>query len=384
MKWREKRIDRKMRKYSKRYLKYKRLAAINGNTKSTSLSQEKSEEKAYHERVIRSKAFHSIVGGILLLVIILILNIACGKNKAYSNIVSTISNILSSIISIIIGLGVGSYVLDFFGYVQYTKDRIKEIMLERTYINTLADKEKKKLISDIEKSLYFRDGTIPDNSLYTNIKQQIIPLLESNYILKYKIHIDCYINEDENRITKHINKTMEIVSHTDGKKYNWPFTVQLKKFDGIDNVSAYTIEKCIFNDKDVTEDIKGIIKEKEVDSLENPNDENIQMDIPYNFTLEKGTNNLEIISQSLVPLADNTFSHSVSIPCKEYEMDFDVHNDNYDVIGFGFALDTGNGAKAYHPVVVKKKFDKSYRITFDDWLLPGEGCVFVIKKVSDK
>ncbi len=171
---------------------------------------------------------------------------------------------------------------------------------------------------------------------------------------------------------------MDIVSPCEDKEFKWPFDVQLTKDDKVN--PKYTINSCIFNGTDVTNEVMKSKNEDSVDDLKNPNDENVQIVIEHKFTLNKGINRLEIISQSTVPIMDNTFSHSVAVPCKNYEIDFDVHNEAYDVIGFGFALDADNKRKKGNKVIEKQKFDKSYRIIFNEWLLPGNGCVFVIKK----
>ena len=62
-----------------------------------------------------------------------------------------------------------------------------------------------------EHSLYFKNGEVTDNSLYANIKELIIPLIEENYFRQYKVHVDCYVDEKEKVIVKKVHKIMDIV-----------------------------------------------------------------------------------------------------------------------------------------------------------------------------
>ncbi len=254
---------------------------------------------------------------------------------------------------------------------------MKEVVVDKQYIKTLSDEEKRAIIFAAEESLYFKNGKIADNSLYANIKRKVVPLLSTNYFTEYLIHIDCFVDEYKNIIIKKSHKIMRIMSLEDNYRFKIPLSVYLTKIpDIIDDKELYKVEYCVINDEDMTEKVKNM-DPQEVAAEENQNVENIRFDYSNEFILHKGLNTIELKTETIVPIYDNTYSHNVEIACMKYCVDFNMKTDSYDTIGFGFALDTlGTGER----VVKKNKFDNSYRIRFEDWALPGDGCVFVINK----
>ena len=171
------------------------------------------KERDNREKVIKSKAIFSIILGIALIGAFLIIDFSFVQNSesVYKPLFSSLLNVISMITSMIVGIGVSTLCLDFFSYVQYTRERLKEVVVEKDFIETLADDEKKELVDKLEKSLYFRSEKELSRSLYENIKARIIPLLEEPYLERYTIHIDCYIDEEKGKKTQEeINNSLKI------------------------------------------------------------------------------------------------------------------------------------------------------------------------------
>ena len=343
--------------------------------------------------VIKHRAWICVLIGIVLL-LLMILGTAiveiCITNETAKTVVLTSLNGISCVISMVIGIGVSTLALDFFAYVQYTRERIKEVMLGKDYIETLADSEKEKLIKRLEQSLYFDRGNVLDNSLYANIKQKIIPLLTQEYIREYDINIDCYVNEKQGYIRKKTFRRMTIVALNDTSEFRIPVSVYLTKLNGeADNnnegniveengvdSSEYVLESCVFNREDITAEVKRAIKPEPTRLGEVPTIENVKYKVDYKVKLEKGINTLEIRTQTKVPIHDNTYSHTISDACQRYNVKFNMLSPDYMVLGFGFALEEKNGER----VVKQTRYDSSFEINFTEWALPGDGCVFVINK----
>lgn len=370
-------LNRAIKRYNKLKLKQE-----NFDEKQLYNTTDQGKEQLFRESYIKSKAYIAIAVGVCLLILSFfigyILNTKNDMSGEVVAILTSISTTLSSIVSIVIGLGIGTLVLDFFGYINYTRDRIKEVMLDKKYIKTLSDAEKEKLISDAESSLYFEDGNVVDNSLYENIKQQITPLIQKDYMKQYTVHVDCHIDEKKKCIEKTIKKTMEIICHKDGTSYQLPFSNYLTKIDGVDGKDLYKIVRCTCNKTDVTTELKDKIQEIEPDNQQNKED--IKFTLNHAFTLNKGLNIITIETKTMVPSHDNTYSHIISEPCQKYDVSFCWDNNDYEVVGFAFAIDTENSKNELKQVVFKNKYKMSYDISVKDWTLPGEGCVFVINK----
>lgn len=273
-------------------------------------------------------------------------------------------------------------VLDFFSYIKYTRERIKEIMIDKRYLETLSSTEKKNIIDICEQSLYFKGGELADNSLYANIKQLIIPLIEENYYKQYKMHVDCYIDEERGIIHKKVHKIMEIECLNSCSQFKIPFSTYLTEIDGMDNEELYKLTECRLGKEDITEQVKQCIKDVAVDNNESVED--IKFTIDYDFPLQKGLNRIEIKSESIVPIEDNTYAHTITIPCKRYSVNFSIHNPNYDILGFAYAFDDEKHKDAIDRVIYRDKYDDCYKIRFEDWTLPGDGVVFIVNKARVK
>lgn len=255
-------------------------------------------------------------------------------------------------------------------------------MLDKNYIETLSDKEKRRMIESAEQSLYFKNGEFADNSLYANIKELIIPLIEENYYKQYKVHVDCYVDENRGVITKRVHKIMDIMCISDKKDFKIPFSTYLLRQEGFSERDLYKINEFIFDGNNITEDIAEHIVNNTVDNEEDIED--IRFTVDYSFKLKKGLNRIEIKTETVVPIADNTYSHTITIPCRRYSINFTVHNENYDVLGFAFAFDDEEHKDDISKIIYRDKYDECFKIRFEDWTLPGDGVVFVINKKDDK
>lgn len=350
------------------------------DTKSKDLSAESVKEKAWQKETIKSKAFISIGIGILFLIIAFLLSYICETSKWSEHqkiLCRTFITAINSVFSIFIGMGISTLVLDFFSYIKYTRERIKEIMLDKTYIETLSADEQKRIINICEKSLYFKQSEIPNDSLYMNIKELIVPLIEENFYRQYKVHVDCYIDEKAGIIRKTVHKILDIECCIEHSIFKMPFSTYLTKTNNIDNKELFKLTKCLQDNRDITDDLQSHIQMKEV---EFPNLEDIKFTIDYEFPLKKGLNRIETRTETIVPIADNTYAHTITIPCKRYSANFSLHNPDYDVFGFAFAFDDEQHKNSLDKVIYKDKYDGCYKIRFENWTLPGDGVVFSINK----
>lgn len=371
-------IDKKCSKYQKKYQFYEE--------KTVELSTEEGQEKAWQEKYIKSKAYTAVIIGVTVLVVTFLLSYVCELsewNETIKAFCGTIITALNSVCSIIIGIGISTLVLDFFSYVKYTRNRIKEIMIDKKYIETLSSDEKRKMIESAEHSLYFRNGEVIDNSLYANIKELIIPLIEENYFKQYKVHVDCYVNEEEGTIIKKVHKIMDIM-RIGKENFRIPFSTYMYKIPGKDNKELYKITKCICDGEDLTATISEKIKHDNVNVGDEEEDMEIKFNVDHDFKLKMGLNRIEVCTETIVPIRDNVYAHTLAIPCQRYSSNYSVHSADYEVMGYGFAFDDQKHKDKIERVIYKDKYDDCFKIRFENWTLPGDGVVFMINKKKSK
>ncbi len=357
----------------------KKLARIDKKEKHEEVTEENGI--VFKEKYIKRKAHVAIILGILLLIITFLLSYNLNANE-YSAIVeeilSSVILVLNTVISMVIGLGIGSLVLDFFEYIDYTRERIKEIMIDQKYIHMLSDIEKKKLINELEKNLYFNNGTTIDNSLYSSIKRKITPLITDDYFENYSVRVDCEINEENNTIKKIIHKKLEVICAKDDTDFQIPFSKYLTSITDIDNDKQYKINACTCNGNDCLSSILTKVSLEEIEKQKQENLEEIKFTIDYNFKLSQGYNYIELETETIVPIADTVYTHKITIPCKKYEMNFNVKHIKYQATAYGFMIQ--DKIKSNRKTLEQRKIENGYEIKFNDWMLPGEGCVVIINK----
>ena len=271
-------------------------------------------------------------------------------------------SLAENISGVILGLSLGNMYLDFFSYADYMKKRIEEVIIEKDFLKTMNDIEKEKIISGLESSLYFDGGEIQSDSLYYNVKSKIVPLKE--YYEKSFTHIDCVVKDG--KIYKTLYTTLVINLKEDVTRYKLPFSITFNKKDIGKRKKAYNIKEIEVNNEPIEILDEYLICE---DSEELKGQ--AVYSFVYPFTLKKGKNTIYYVSQSIVDINDNTYTRSIAVPCKNCVIEMYLQNDDYKLLGQGFAIDK-------EKILDIKYYNNSCRIEFKDWIIPGDGCIFVI------
>lgn len=341
------------------------------------------------EDAIKSKAYLAISLGCILLLGTLCVNIYFSSktlDPMKEVILDAITSIINIVISMVVGIGVSTIVLDFFSYIQYTRERLKEIIIDKSFIKKLSDDEKKNVIFKAEESLYFKDGKLLPNSLYADVKKKITPLLESCYYGEFDVTISCDVDKEKRVIRKEILKNITIISNENDAVFKIPFSVFLQKPNGEEVRESYEVMSCVFRGEDVTSSFKDAQEEKQIQELErasSKDDTQFSFSENYSFKLKKGENTLQLRTKTTVPIEDNVYSHYFTLPCMRYTTTFNINTEGYSVSGCGFALEDGAASEDNKKNVSYSRIGNSLKIRIDEWALPGEGSVFIINPDSD-
>ncbi len=375
--------EKKLKKYIKKYSETK-LAKEEYAEQLVEQETENWRANKSRENAIKAKALTAILIGCILLLISFIVDVYFSTielKEIQGSILKASLSILNIVTSMVVGIGVSTIVLDFFSYVQYTRDRLKEIIVDKSFIKKLSDEEKRNIIFKTEESLYFKDGRILPNSLYADVKKKITPLLDSCYFSEFLMTISCDIDEKNGVIRKEILKNMKIISNENDSEFTVPFSVSLRQPDCEEVEQAYEIVSCIFRLEDVTDDFIAAqeeIKIKEGERISSSDDTRFKTN--YSFKLKKGENILELRTKTVVPINDNVYSHYFTLPCMRYSATFNINNDNYSISGYGFALEDKRGSEDGKNNVNYSRVGNSLTIRINEWALPGEGSMFIIDR----
>lgn len=322
-----------------------------------------SRDIAIHENktIIDSRTKFTVLIAILLYFISFLGNNNLDKLEFLDLSFDFIFNFMKDVASVILGMSLGAMSLDFFSYVRYSQERIKEVMIDKKFLKSVKDEEKKNMISTLESSLYFNDGEIPPDSLYANIREKIIPLLEEEYEEEHFLHIDCFITDTY--IKKVCTNMITIISPKNIPAYSLPFEVVFKPESEVSGQKALELKDLIVNRKSivVSDATPKITSKGNVYCFNN------------SFELKKGKNTISYQTISYVKLNENTYSHTVSLPCKHYTIEMYTDNQDYEIYGNGFCIDKSK-------IMSKHNFPYGCRLDFNDWIIPGDGCLFVINK----
>ena len=261
----------------------------------------------------------------------------------------------------------------FFSYVDYAKKRLEEIVVEKEFLNDLSEDSKRNLIEKLENSLYYKDGYEDKYSLFHKVRSSILPYIKECYCKQYRMHIDCTIRDEF--IEKQFTRMFQIISPDNEKTFMLPFSTTCEPISTIEEDKLMEVICCNYSENnnetqiDYLDQVKNGIEKTTLD------DGRIVFSYSHKFGLMKGINNIKIITKTIVPASDTTYVHRILVPCERYSVNFSLCSDGYQVNGVGFSLDVKSNVQV-------EKYEKCCKLVFQNWVLPGEGCAFTIKKAT--
>ena len=300
-------------------------------------------------------------------------------------IIASLINVSSGVLitggGILLAIGIGAICVDFFSYVDYAKKILESVVVEKRFLDTIDDNEKKEMIKKLEDSIYYKSGHEEKNSLFYRIRSIILPYIDECYCKQYRMHIDCTVHEMY--IEKIITRMFEIISPDYEKTFSLPFSTDCEAIDGIENSELLKIVRFTYSDadgkdiKDFTDDVR-----KEIE-ITRRDDGKVSFEYLHKLELKKGANHIKVITKTIVPHYDTIYSHRIMIPCERYSVNFSLCSDGYKVDGVGYSLEEARYSIGGGNRNVKvEKYANCCKVVFQNWVLPGEGCVFAIRDNS--
>lgn len=282
------------------------------------------------------------------------------------------SSIAIGISLAIFQLGIISLLLGFFDRLDYAKNIVKEIMYEDKECLKLNEEKRENLKKALEESLY---DCKDENSLYKVVQNKILPYTKSWYFEEYTSNI--FVQKKGNKIIKNfqdiliINKSNEIKENI---IIEWKDIIGDRLF--VDNSDENNFDlKCvnIFRGKDVkTIDKKNIVKKPTNNSQYKSK---YIISLGDDIILYDDEIKVELIYTSTV-VNDNIYCKQVKKPCKSFYscISYDDSIQDINLLNYGFIEANSNNYKNYQ----LNKNNKLINFKFNNWILPGEGFLFLI------
>lgn len=297
-------------------------------------------------------------------------------------VIAEFEEVIKNIGQLSITVSLGSMLMEWFGYVNYTRKRMCEILIEDEVIKVLDMNRKIELKSALIKNIYMYNAPNlqnENNNISTIIDNEMDNILRDYYFEEYIIYIDASILEQNGK--KYLQKKMR---HTftaktiNNQKYilESPISTYLKP--PFENSDALVLNKFTINNelqniqnwqvsvednqKEMKDTytkyytLKGIIESNK--KLFTFND---KIDIDFEYT-------------TTVDIDDLTYIYQISKACKHFCIHFNAPNEYKILIeGFGF-MSLGNTNKQR---VIET--ENGCMLRFLDWILPGNGVAIIIQ-----
>lgn len=269
-----------------------------------------------------------------------------------------------------ISISGGSLLLEWFGYVNYTRKRMCEILCDNDVLNVLNTTRKRELKTALLNNLYMPNKNLGNNNIVEVIDNEMDNILKDYYFSEYIMYVDIRIHEENNK--KFIKKTIRKTYTAETINNNQCSIERLLNIQISPVLDERTVQFGYL--KINNEQINNISLQKDdnLDEVGNHYENYFFLDVN---TLGKKllfTDSISIDMEytTYTDINDNVFSNQIDKPCKHYCIHFN-YSDNItmDLVGFGF-MTSGNPNKRR---IVKTQ--NGHMLRFLDWILPGDGVM---------
>lgn len=302
----------------------------------------------------------------------------------FSGVFGKYENAAITVAQLFISVSVGSMLLEWFGFVNYTRKRMSEILISDEVLKVLNMKRKRELKSLLLKNIYMYNAPKlqnEDNNILMIIDRELDNILKDYYFDEYIIYTDVSILEQNSKkyIKKNFRHTFKAKSINRKKcTLGTPINTYLKPPQ--EDLKAFELKSFKINGNQL--DIKGWnVCEKNNDcEMKNiyPKHYTFEEIIDKNSSLFSFKNEIDVDFEyiTIVDIDDLVYTYQVNRPCKHFCIHFNAPKE-YKILmeGFGF-MSTGNSQRQRCV-----ETENGCMIRFLDWILPGNGIMAVLQKI---
>lgn len=303
----------------------------------------------------------------------------------YAILVDIIYPLIEMLCSIAITASIGTYLIEWKGFVEYVQQKLSEIIAKPDMIKNLDSNYQTELLTNL---VYERTGVQYESfdgfmkELYNEMQRQ------SNnygYYLKEQInHVTCNVYKKSGaELAAPDGTRFRVLEHTRTLTYG-NLNSNSQKLKEILTVNV--IDDKLFNGDKTVQIMKVLINSRKLEKREyninvSTNEEKLKIDTMYlkKYTCElkepiEITDDLkiQIIYSTIEPESDFSYCTRLKQFCKRYKLDFSYDKNSFNIYGQSFVF----GER-------KSQIIKNDTIQFDidNWLMPGEGTnIYIVRK----
>ncbi len=338
------------------------------------------------------------IGTIIILIGVLILIIALWQTNELELKKSTGENVgswmifLSFIADIgktIITIGAGTALYSYFDFINYIKKILIDVVIQNNYLDELSDEKKRDIISKLEKQVIYDYETTDDNTLYDFVNKEIQGLVKSIYYESMYLNINCRV-VDNKMIEKDFIREYECNFETNRDyEIDLAFMTKCSFVDDQQIKEPFAVKEFSINGKNLTDKIERKVSHK--DGAENSIDTYTHT-FYYDFKNAEDKKAIQYIEKSdahiikivikyktIVPVEDNNLAYRVYVPCKKFEATLVYDDNDMSVFAdiFAFKDRKVNERKLDTNRVSYCQNRNCINIVFKDWILPGDGIMYL-------
>jgi hypothetical protein len=260
-------------------------------------------------------------------------------------------------------VGTITILLEFGDFTEYFLGKLTDIIIGDGFIDRIDDDKLGKTKEKIERKLYFKNKT-DGEEFYRAIQNEVTTLLDDCYYNEYELSVDCFVEDNKFRKRSYRRIVIQNIKDTPVEE-QLPLVYAMTKIEGVNDQDLVKINSIKIDNKDITSEIKLNCT---------PSDEtyDVLLKSDYKVNVIK-TCVIEMELETLTPLKDIHYRHKILRPCKNYHVEFKVHDSGYLVYGHGFGFI--DSAK-----LTQRTIENGTKIRFNDWVLPANGTIFTIVK----
>ena len=293
------------------------------------------------------------------------------------------NDVVKNIGALIVSISSGTAFLEMFGYVNYTRKRMCEILCEDEVIKVLDIERKKELKSALIKNIYMNNAPelqMEENNISTIMDEEMDNILQEYYFEECIMYIDVSVEKDKNGnqyFKKKIRQTFTAKTVNKQKcVLKSPISTYLKPPSDMEPLK---ITRFVINNEELDCSAWKLTSQSNNDELKNTYTNKYSMDEVIKQNKEKFTFtdriDVDFEYYTLVYIDDNVYSYQIQNACKHFCIHINVPSE-YKIIveGFGF-MSLGNNKKQR-----LIETENGCMLRFLDWILPGNGIMAVFQK----
>lgn len=336
----------------------------------------------YSERIIRLISFISTFAGVAILFGSSWMNTEISYNPKlicwWRN--ARMVDFLSNFGSLLITIGIGTALYSFFDFVNYVQRHLKNVVIDYNFTDCLNDNEKEKLICKLQKEVNKQNET---NDLYDFAQAEVLTLANRAHYEDFTLVVKCY--KENNRIIKDITEDY-VVNCINEDCFDIGKCCMIKLGSMKDNKCIVSIKELTINGQQYGKtDYNNGTTQKRAQEVYNQQNiltlkkHTIKKIIKHGKKINNNTKyHIRLKTKTDVSIDDLIYAYRLYRPSKKTTFIFQYNSKDFEVLDALFTFKDFDMLDKQNEFVNIIRENGIIRISIDEWILPGDGVIFIL------